>query len=109
MRILHSEQVRLPIPAKCCWSLKVDGHLQAVEMSTVTFIAVPPLPHVTACVLVDCCPGVQDAVSVVIKQFCGLSNCGPAHWPVKALLLSTTHRPRGTVDQSLHVRLPEAC
>jgi hypothetical protein len=76
-------------------------------MSTVTLIALAPVPHDIIWVLVDCCPDEQVAVSVEIKQFCGLSNCGPAHWPVKALLLSTAHRPRGTVDQSLHVRLPE--
>jgi hypothetical protein len=78
-------------------------------MSTVTFIAVAPVPHDAVCVLVDCCPGTQVAVSVVTKQFWGLSSCGPAHWPVKALLLSTTHRPRGTVVRALHVRLPEPC
>jgi hypothetical protein len=44
-------------------SLKVDDHLQAVEMSTVTLIAVAPVPHDAVCVLVDCCPGMQVAVS----------------------------------------------
>jgi hypothetical protein len=82
--------------------------LQAVEISTVTFIPVPPLPHDIVCVLVEGRPGTQATLSVLTEQLL-VNKADAAHWPVKPLLLSTRQRPSANVVKGVQVKIADAC
>jgi hypothetical protein len=69
MELVGSGRLVISGPLPGAEALLKRSQLHAVELSTVTFIAVAPLPHDSFCVLVDCCPDAQLALSVVIKQF----------------------------------------
>jgi len=54
--------------------------------------------------LVEGWPATQATLSVVTEQLL-LKTRVPAHMPVRALLLSTTHRPNGIVVPSRQIQL----